>query len=282
VFLCYNFLAMKTAGYAILAIAAVGIALAQSNAPEKRVAVKPTSLSAEKSAAPNAAQNNPPVTVIVEQDNAAIHKPPEQHDEESARIQRKLVTFTGWLVVVGFLQGIILAFTVIAINRQTGSTQNAERAWVMADLEWDLKKWSDGEPHIYIGTGTEGDSTGIYVVLSCKNEGSSPAWIDEKRAKFEIVSALPPRPVLNPEDIKGGTGIEPIGTGRTALPHTTEVKFQPIASGHIEDGKMGVIYGVVFYRDIFGKKRATNFGYRITRGNQLLRLDGYPEYNKGT
>ena len=183
------------------------------------------------------------------------------------------------LVVVGIVQGLVLAGTILIIWKQVSTARNAQRAWVMVDVEHNAKKWADGEVHILEGSGTGGDTTAFYAVLVCRNEGSSPGWIDEKRVKFEIVSSLPPRPNLeSAEFIQAGP--TPIGTGR-AFPHTDILPFEPVAMGHQEHGKMSVIYGIVKYRDIFHERRETTFAYRILDG-ELKRLEGYPEYNKNT
>lgn len=194
--------------------------------------------------------------------------------------QTLLDWYTGLLVFVGAVQAVILFLTIRAINRQTTTAQNSERAWVMANLEGDTSKWADRKTHIVEGSGTGGDTTGIWVVLSCMNEGKSPAWIDEKRVKFEIVRVLSPKPNLEAKDIIQ-VGPEPIGTGN-ALPHTNRIPLVPEAIGHVERGTMPVIYGLVRYRDIFDRTHTTTFGYRITPSNQLVRLEGCPEYNKNT
>jgi hypothetical protein len=152
------------------------------------------------------------------------------------------------------------------------------------DVKHDDKKWTDGKTHILEGTtyvsdgkgGTAGgDNTSFYAVLLCKNEGNSPGWVDEKRAKFEIVSSLPPRPDLESAQVIQAGPI-PIGPNRE-----DELHFEPKALRHHESSKMTVIYGAVRYRDIFGKQRQTTFAYRVLDG-QLRRLEGYPEYNKNT
>jgi hypothetical protein len=192
------------------------------------------------------------------------------------------------MVIVGIVQGVILAGTIYVIWKQVETARNAQRAWVMVDVEHDDKKWADRKTHIiegttYVSNGkggiTGGDNTSFYAVLVCRNEGSSPAWILEKRAKFEILSSLPPRPDFESAQFTQA-GPVPIGTGR-ALPHTDELPFLPAAVGHQEPTKMVVIYGVVKYRDIFGKHRQTTFAYRIVN-RELRRLEGYPEYNKNT
>jgi hypothetical protein len=183
------------------------------------------------------------------------------------------------MVLVGVVQALVLAGTIFVIWKQISTARNAQRAWVMVDVEHNAKKWADGKVHILEGSGTDGNTTAFYAVLVCRNEGSSPCWIDEKRVKFEIVSSLPPNPNLESAQFIQ-VGPIPIGTGR-ALPNTDILPFEPIAMGHQEPRKMTVIYGIVKYRDIFKKCRQTTFAYRILNG-ELRRLEGYPEYNKNT
>jgi len=190
-----------------------------------------------------------------------------------------LADFTFWLVVVGFIQAGILAATVWVIQRQVSTSRHIERAWVMADLEHDSQKWADRKVHVLQGSGTSGDSTGFYAVLICRNEGRSPAWLGERRARFEIVSGLPPKPNLELTELIEASPT-PLGTGQ-ALPHTERLSFPITAQGHEELGRMNVIYGVVKYRDIFGKNRKTTFGYRLTPDRRFVRLE-YAEYNKHT
>jgi hypothetical protein len=53
--------------------------------------------------------------------------------DENIKTQRKLISFTFWLVVVGFIQAAILALTIWAIAHQTKTTKDTERAWVIAN-----------------------------------------------------------------------------------------------------------------------------------------------------
>jgi hypothetical protein len=191
-----------------------------------------------------------------------------------------------WLVVVGFIQAAILAGTIYAIIHQTNVNRNTVRAWVMVEVAHDAAKWAgpkNEKVHMLEGSGSSGDSTAFYAVLTCRNEGKSPAWIYERRAKFEIVSAaLPLKPKFDSAEF---VEVEPtpLGTGQ-ALTHTDNLEWLAQAREHIQQGQMAVVYGIVKYRDIFGARRQTTFGYRITPSNALRRLEGeqYGEYNKNT
>src|SRR6266568_1992389 len=79
---------------------------------------------------------------------------------------------------------------------QAAALINSERAWVMADVEWDSGKWADGKAHVLEGWGTGGDTTGIYVVLTCRNEGRSPAWLKKRGQGFRSWTCCPIRQTL--------------------------------------------------------------------------------------
>src|SRR5713101_4263503 len=180
-----------------------------------------------------------------------------------------LTGFTGALVFIGAVQAGILVWTIKAINRQTITAQNSERAWVMAQIDGDREKWSDGKVHIVEGSGTSGDSTGTWIILSCHNEGKSPAWIYEKRVKFEVVPRVNPDPDFASLPIVF-KGREPIGIGQATIPNVTKLHRLEIAEGRAKSGDMMVIYGIVKYHDIFKGSRIATFGYKISR-----EADGY-------
>lgn len=222
--------------------------------------------------------NDKPVQSAVQSDST--QRDDRKNDGDQANDTEAFLTwFTGALVVVGIIQAIILGFTVAAIKNQTASAENTKRAWVMADIDWDRKKVAAGT--VFRGSGSSGDSTAIYLILSCKNEGESPAWIYEKRATFEITKSLPSEPNLTATEFLQ-VATEPIGTGKGALPHTTELHWDSLAKGHQQTGEMMVIYGMVKYRDIFNKPRTTRFAYRITPDMKFIRLENYPKYNENT
>jgi hypothetical protein len=155
------------------------------------------------------------------------------------------------MIAVEIIQAVILLGTVYVIWKQVETARNAQRAWVMVDVERDDKKWADGKTHIVEGSTrvpngkgstTGGDTTSFYAVLVCKNEGNSPAWIEEKRAKFEIVSDLPSRPnFVSAQFVRAGP--IPIGAGR-ALSQTDELDFIATAIGHQVQGKMALFMGL--------------------------------------
>ncbi len=168
-------------------------------------------------------------------------------------------------------------------QKQADALINSERAWVMAQIEGDKAKWADRKVHIVLGSGTGGDSTGTWIVLSCHNEGKSPGWIYEKRVKFEVVSKVNPTPDFDSLPIVF-EGREPIGIGQTAIPNVTNLHRLETAMGHAKSGDMMLIYGIVKYQDIFKEKRTVTFGYRITQGDRDYTFERLSEarYNENT
>ncbi len=162
---------------------------------------------------------------------------------------------------------VIAAFTIllfIGVIWQIHTSKAIERAWVMAQIDGDRKKWADGKVHIVEGSGTSGDSTGTWIILTCHNEGKSPAWIYEKRVKFEVVPRVNPAPDFDSLPVVFN-GREPIGIGQAAIPNVTKLHRLEIAEGHAKSGDIMVIYGIVKYHDIFKESRTATFGYQITR-----------------
>ena len=59
----------------------------------------------------------------------------------------------------------------------------------------------------------------------------------------------------------------------------------PKGNGRHSIKTLTLVYGVVKYRDIFGKERETWFCYRMMgyrTNREFVRLPGHPEYNKNT
>jgi hypothetical protein len=279
---------MKTIILVILAISISVVSVSHgAGQPEKRSAEGDSATNTEKVAVSKQNQQSAEKeaierliceTQVQQQQNAQ-----ESHTKQEVAIEWKLVKYTKWLVIVGGLQALILLLTVAVIHIQVITTRNTERAWVMAQIDGDRKQWRDGKVHIVLGSGTGGDSTGTWIVLSCHNEGKSPGWIYEKKVKFEVFSSVNPKPDFNslPTVFKGR---EPIGIGQSAIPNITELPRLEIAEGHAKPGDKMVIYGMVKYRDIFKKKRKVTFGYQIVEsadGYILERLSEAP-YNNNT
>ena len=158
------------------------------------------------------------------------------------------------------------------------SIVNAERAWVMADLDW----WDNG---LRVSSGTsharEGgrvDSTTANLKLACKNEGRSPAWIENIRGYIEVFSTVATLTEPSPHAMQSFGPMGPLGPGQS---HSRS--FQLTCLSPLGKNESLSVYAVIDYRDIFGTKRETLLGYSIAASNfQIHRQDTLPERNRNT
>jgi hypothetical protein len=157
-------------------------------------------------------------------------------------------------------------------------SQNAERAWVMTDLEW-----PEGEKlRLVTGTSRQRDepqveTTTVIVKLLCRNDGRSPAWVDKIQGYCEIVEGRLgdlPSPIGHKAD--SFLTIGPIGPGN----HKWRT-LHLVAPGHIKNNQLLSIFVLVEYRDIFEQKRVTTCGYTVS-GAHLDRQDQFPDRNRNT
>lgn len=211
----------------------------------------------------------------VQQQNTQVLKAAEAQADQEIDIEGKLVKYTGWLVAVGALQFLVLMATAWALVGQIGTARNTERAWIMVDVEFGPEPGTIAEL-----SDITGDKTSISFSCICRNQGKSPAWITERRSKFEIVeslNSLSPTPQLERTEILQD-GFEPL-----AVERESKIKLELISAGRL-DGKIGLLYGRIKYRDIFGRTRNTTFGYTVTLlnagvGKRLERITKFPKYN---
>jgi hypothetical protein len=200
------------------------------------------------------------------------------------------VAWSTWaLVGVGVVAAYLALRTLSDIREQTKNTKvaadaallnaqaviNAERAWLMVDLDW-----VPACPKITLGSGSERGSairhyTSAGVRFKYTNEGKTIAWIDEKLARFQIVKNLPAHP--NPSDLEL-LDAEPEWLASKASGHLDETLQ---AEGQEGTGDISVIWGVIRYRDAFGKHETT-FGFSVLPDYRIERIAGLPEYNKST
>ena len=193
-----------------------------------------------------------------------------------------------WPLIAVAIWGILVARrTLNTIEKQTKATEenvnaliNSERAWIMVDIELDPECRGIVETTKMIGDLLE-HNTNLPVVCICRNQGKSPAWITNKRIKFEIVDSIPAAPKLESTDLFQ-TELEPLAAGGDS-----RTKIDCNCGGRLDLPQIGIIYGVVEYRDIFGRPRSTTFGYVVTMLNTLLpqrleRISGFHKYNENT
>jgi len=176
--------------------------------------------------------------------------------------------FTGLLVLVGFLQWWL-------IRRQDKHFRISERAWILADLSW-----YPGQLNVGLGATQRGElieeHTDVSVKLTCKNEGRSPAWVDEVRGCIEIIGNGATTRIPESKKLSTFGPIEPLGAGKEQ-----SRLLQMQCSGRAKENELLSVYVIVEYHDIFGIKRGTFLGYSIS-GKNLCRQLALPERNRNT
>lgn len=112
-----------------------------------------------------------------------------------------------------------------------------------------------------------------------KNVGKSPAWIEMKR-----ITLVPQNPDIVPvePDLKRVSDVDPL-LEPVAPDEELIWNTDPSCEGMRPwgGGQVGMIYGVIEYRDIFEKPRWTRFGYWADPAkNKLERVTRVANYNK--
>jgi hypothetical protein len=127
---------------------------------------------------------------------------------------------------------------------------------------------------------TEGrtETTATMLELTCKNEGRSPAWIDNVYAHMEISSNV--ANLAEPRKRDDGRTFGPLGPLGAGKEHARVLDLT--CPGLLADHGFKSVYAIVEYRDIFNVKRETHLGYSIGRNAEIHRQDGLPERNRNT
>src|ERR1700674_1889744 len=184
-------------------------------------------------------------------------------------IQGEIATFTGLLVLVGLLQWWL-------IRRQDEHFRVTERAWILAELGWYKDR---GKGNVIMLTTKKDDLveeiTDINVKLTCRNEGRSPAWIDEVHGCVEIVTRGSAIRIPEKKNLRTFGPIEPLGANKE---RSRVLEMQ--CAGHGKENEFMSVYVIVEYRDIFSKKRETFLGYTIDSDGGIYRQLALPERNR--
>jgi hypothetical protein len=145
----------------------------------------------------------------------------------------------------------------------------SERAWIMVEVIP-----AGNNPQIIRN---QDGTIGVDARCVCENQGKTGAWINEIRCALEFSPLrLPEEPNL--DDIGPYDSVpRPIASRKN--PETYII--QPGCRGDWNN-KILILYGVVKYRDMFGKDRQTTFGYVVGKNGEFKRIVGYPKYNENT
>ncbi len=223
-----------------------------------------------------------PVIVVVNPPRAS-----GQRDSTDTKTHNGPPIYSNWaLVIVTFLAAVAALLSLHFIRMQAVSTEkaanaannnaiaviNAERAWVMANLE----KGPGPGTH-----STGSDDTSVYFRLTLKNDGRTPAWITRR----DMCLVVKEKSVMLPEvpDFSRAQTSEdqaiPISANGTSPAIDEWIKAEGCQG--MEDDL--ILYGVVKYRDVFSEMdRETFFAYSVGVGEKWKRLRGYPQYNRNT
>ena len=188
---------------------------------------------------------------------------------------------------ITFITAIYSAFSVgtfFLIKRQAKAAEGelaAQSPWIMVNIQH-----AAGMHGRFLGTSRTRDEpethhTDFLFRFDCTNFGRTPALVTEKRALLIIVpeNSLPRMPNLSATKLFDGRA-EPLASEKTSVSEKDE--WFTVA-GYQGPNDWVVVYGVVKYRDVFGRDRQTTFGYQVTHGDELERLSGsYPKYNENT
>jgi hypothetical protein len=153
---------------------------------------------------------------------------------------------------------------------------NAERAWITAELGW-----YEGTPNrVLLGAykkfgKTQLDSVTANMKITYKNEGRTPAWIDNVYGRMDIVSAASETQEYGKSEFGQFGPVDPIGAGVEK-----SRSFCLNCEGRVEEGKFLSISVIVAYHDILGQKRETTLGYSLDLKGNLCRQDGLPWRNR--
>lgn len=163
-----------------------------------------------------------------------------------------------WLEAIALIA--IFIWDRVDAIRELEVARNSERAWLLTHLNW-----PDGEGgRVVLGTNKERDSTKetttFSVVLTCRNEGGTPAWIEKVHGYVELVEG-------KLKDLPS-----PVGHSAQEFP-----SFGPIApgdkdwlglmltcDGHLRHDQLASIFVLIEYRDVFKPGRVTTSGYTVS------------------
>jgi hypothetical protein len=196
------------------------------------------------------------------------------------------------LVCAAIWAGCIGLKTLKTMTVQTRATRDAaaaamknadaiiasERAWLMAE-KTDKHGYSTGRYSF-------GNSSVPFGIV-CRNDGATPAWIEEVQAAVAIQSRADKPPSIHTSGWTVFNGPLPVGVGKESEPITFQLDIPKNEDGTSESPDLHehiVVYGIVKYRHPFTQRElaSTTFAYWAVHGRDWERLYGHPEYNSNT
>lgn len=158
------------------------------------------------------------------------------------------------------------------------SIVNTERAWVMAELGW----WERLGLRVSESTSASRgqsvvESTTANLKLTCKNEGRSPAWIENVYGHIEMFSEPSTLEIPNRHKCRNFGPWGPLGAGKER-----SQSLELTCPGHMKKEGHLSVYVVIEYRDIFGISRETFLGYTVDEHGGVYRQSALPERNRNT
>jgi len=271
--------------YLLAAIAvSIGITAFQVRPPEQSIVRSKSTLggTATAKASQEEAANAETMKAILartEQQTAQLLAAQENQSNQGIEVERKLVKYTGALVWVGVLQGVVLLLTVLVMRRQTNFFRNSERAWIL------LGEFGE-ERHNF-------KKDGIDILLNFHNYGKTPAWIVELSFCFRKVTEETNKGPLEYEPPTVFPYGEPVPPGKPYPSIRRSLLLDRDLLGRPYDG-IYIFYGFIRYRDVFyertRKRRETRVRMRYERTQMDVGLnrpgrwlyDGPPEANRQT
>ena len=181
------------------------------NNPDHKTGTTPTE-AVDKAPRPDPGKQERQVQQSGDQNpSIAINKLPPVTMQKD-RWDKLYIALTLFLVLVGgatfgaiLVQAIQTKHAARAARDSAEALKNAERAWVMIDIDWCIGR-SEKER---LQT-PDGDLTNIVIALTSRNEGRTPAWISEKRACVVVAKDLPAHPDFSQVDVVQ-TDVEALG-----------------------------------------------------------------------
>jgi hypothetical protein len=235
---------------------------------------KPSNARHEKKVTPPAAPKAPeskddePTIQYNQTYNEDAHKPAKQtHD--AIDLLNALST-----AVVGVFT-VVLAFVAY---RQYIATRTAERAWLVCQAPDPLPTYTGGN---------------VAIRWVVENKGRTPAWMTSLGSAASIIKAGDELPATPPYTMAGpftreGTVLPPKGKASRGV-EIPAANMAAVEHGHQGQDYFLYVFGIVGYRDIFGRTHETRYCFRFKTGPTTadpaprdFYVDGPSSYSRAT